>query len=132
MAQAGSAADIVECCGKFLRTYSGRAEFTDDDSRCGVGKYGGICERRARRNSKCQHAQNGIARSGDVKDLSASRASFDAGPAHARIGNFKARRRNVDMPRWRFLRNAQAFFPKRDDDGAATEMRQQRAPCFFS
>src|SRR6267378_7513047 len=129
--QKKSAADVVEGVKEFLGADAGGAELADDDAGSGIGEHGGVHERRAGGGSERQSAENRVAGAGHVEYLTAGGTALDAGLAHARVGDFKARRGNVEMTRRGFLENAHSLFAARDDHGAAAEVCEERAAGFL-
>jgi hypothetical protein len=73
---------------KFLRADTGGAQFAHNDSGRSVSEHSRIGKRCPSRDGKSQNAQDGVASSGKVKDLSASCAGLDPGLADARVGYF--------------------------------------------
>src|SRR5262249_56233770 len=78
------------------------------------------------------YAQHGISRAGDVKNLPARCAAFDAGLTDARVRHLETRRGNRHVSRGRFLKDAHSLFAARDNHGATAKMREQRAPRLFN
>jgi len=117
---------------EFLRADAGGAQFAHDDASGGIGEHCGFGERRPRRGRQGQNAENGVPRPGDVEDLPAGCATLDTRLAHARVGHFKTRRRNMQMAGPGFLKYAHSLFAARDHHRATAEMREQRAARFFN
>src|SRR5260370_32342492 len=123
--------DVFERVKEFLRADAGGAQFADHDAGRGIGKHGGIGQRRPRRDGKSHNAENRVPCSSDVEDLAARRAALHAGLANASVSPSKTPCRNVQMA-WRgFFKYAHSLFTASNHHRSATEMRKQRAGCLF-
>lgn len=123
--------DVGERVSKFLGRDGGGAEFADDDAGGGVGEDHGIRQGRAGGNGQRKNAENGVACAGNVEDLAAGGAAFNAELADARVSDFKAGGGNVNMAGRRFLDEAHTVFAAGDDHGSAAKVGEQRAASFF-
>src|SRR6267378_542560 len=122
-----AAADVVEGVKEFLRADTGGAKFASGD----VCKHGCVRERRAGGCRECEGAENGIACAGHVEHLAARGAALNAGLADARVGDFKAGRRDVNTPRQSFIEHVHPLVTAGDDNGAAAEVREKSVAGFF-
>src|SRR6267143_241318 len=126
-----AAADVVEGVKEFLRADTGDAKFANDDASGDVCKHGCVRERRAGGCRECEGAENGIACAGHVEHLAARGAALNAGLADARVGDFKAGRRDVNTPRQSFIEHVHPLVTAGDDNGAAAEVREKSVAGFF-
>ena len=116
---------------QFGRRQGCGAQLAYDYARGNVGEDDAFGQRDAGGYGERKHRQHGVACAGDVEDLPACRSAVDAGQADARVVDLKTCGWNVDAVRRTFLEQTQAVFSKSDNDGGASEMREQGAAGFF-